>query len=77
MIIQSVSDLFEKFKLSWGATGFLAFFSGIDLLPVFSQVILVMSLQIISIIVDYVRQKLKIRSRENKELDLPESGKEK
>ncbi|GEM_PF-4603332 len=61
MIVHNIPEIFEKFKVSWGVTGLAAVTPAIDLMPVVSQIVLVASLQMISIMVDYVRNRLKLR----------------
>lgn len=63
MIVNSVSDIVEKFQVSWGSAGVLTV--GMPLLdqlfPVVSQLVLICGVQLISIGVDFFRQKYKIR----------------
>ena len=73
MLLNNVIDIFEKFKVSWFSTGLLTVSPAFDFMPLISQIVLVLSLQIISIMVDYVRNRLKLRSRTSSDLELPET----
>ena len=76
MLLNNFVDLFEKFKVSWFSTGLLTVSPAFDFMPLISQIVLVLSLQIISIMVDYVRNRLKLRSRTSADLELPDKKKD-
>jgi len=75
MIINHISDVFEKFKFSWASTGILTFSTPVmeQFFPVISQVILILSLQLISVGVDYAREKLRLKKRSKSDIEIPES----
>jgi len=75
MIINQISDVFEKFKLSWASSGILTIGTPIfeQFFPVISQIILILSLQLITIGVDYTREKLRLKKRLKSDMEIPES----
>ena len=75
MVLNNYIEVFTKFKISWLSTTFLSV-SFVDFLPIISQIVLVLSLQIISIMVDYVRNRLKLKARISNDLELPEVKKD-
>lgn len=55
--ITSVSDIFMKFKMSWLGTGLMTISFEHHLIPVISQLLLLVFSQIFLLLIDYLRNK--------------------
>lgn len=71
-----MSEIVEKYPLSWFGTAFLTVSSPVleTLLPLFSQIVLILCVQVINIGVDQYRQNKGLRKRESKDLELPKKS---
>lgn len=79
MMINNFSDVVDKFQFSWASAGVLTVGMPFldQLFPVVSQLVLICGVQLITIGVDYFRQKYKIKrsKRDKSGIDVIDSGK--
>lgn len=66
MLLNKITDSFETFKISWGSAGLLTLSAPkLDVFfPIITQICLIAGVQMVSIIVDLVRKKMKLKEKE-------------